>query len=198
MIARLDWRLWSLLGAAAAILLLQLLWPTAASAIWPPLGFVLFACALFRKELKQYDWAALKTARFWEPAFFAVTQGIMAQAAGIVIVQYGLRIPPPPTVLSLSLGVVISSVLFSAILEELIYRKALYGWFSKFAGFWPAAACSSALFALAHHNYSAYLGYFLLGLVWCRTYRRTGDIGVLIAAHMIFNAVAMIVIAARG
>jgi len=198
MIARLDWRLWLLLGAAVAILIVQLLRPTAASAIWPPLGFVMCACVLFREEIRAYDWAALRTARFWEPAFFALTQGIMAQAAGIVIVQYGLRISPPPTVLSLSLGVVVSSVLFSAILEELIYRKALFGWFAKFAGSWPAAAGSSALFALAHHNYSAYLGYFLLGLVWCRTYRRTGDIGVLIAAHMLFNAIAMIAIAVRG
>ncbi|TLS50499.1 CPBP family intramembrane metalloprotease [Paenibacillus antri] len=191
-------RRWWLIAMAAAVLVLQWCYPTAAMTIWPPFAIVAAAIAMFWSELRTYDWGALKRGAFWEAVFYAVTQGMIAQAAGIVVVQYGFGVASPALPFALTPGVVISAVVFSGILEELVYRKSLFGLIDRKIGFWPAACVSSVLFALAHANVSAYLGYFLLGLVWCRAYRRMGNIGIVIAAHMAFNVIAMFVMAGRG
>jgi membrane protease YdiL (CAAX protease family) len=194
---RVDPRWW-LLAMAAAIIGIQLSFPTEAMTVWPPLVFIIVAALLYRKDLQAYDWRALGKVPLWETTFFAVTQGMIAQAVGIVIVMYGFSIEPPPVDIVLTPTVMLSAVVFSAIMEELVYRKTLFTFLDRLFGFWPSAVVSSALFAVAHYNYSAYLGYFLLGMVWCRIYKKTENIGIVIAAHMAFNLIAMVVMALRG
>src|SRR5262245_110112 len=146
---RMD-RRWFLIGTAAVILAIQIYHPSAWTTIWPPLLFALASAVLYRRELQQYDWGRLRRMPFWEATFFAVTQGIIAQAIGIVILQYGFGISQPPLPFELGFGVVFSAVVISAILEELVYRKALFGFLERRIRFWPAAAVSSVLFAAAH------------------------------------------------
>lgn len=183
---------------ALCIVALQWAYPTKEATFWPPLGFVLGAVILYRKELRSYDWGAMKNGKFWEHVFFAVTLGMIVQAVGIVAIQYGLGVEPPALPFAITPGLAISAIVFSAVLEELVYRKTVFGFLDARFGFWPAAALSSALFAVAHANYAAYLGYFLLGLVWCRMYKKSGSIGVVIIAHMAFNAIALFVMSVRG
>ena len=190
-------RRWWLIGMAIAIVALQWTYPTEHTSLWPPLGFVVVSVVLYRRELRSYEWGALRRISFWETVFFAVTQGIIAQAVGIAVVQYGMGIEPPALPFAVTPWLAVSAILWSAILEELVYRKAVFGFLDGRFGFWPAAAVSSALFAVAHANYAAYAGYFLLGLVWCRAYKKTGNIGVVIIAHMLFNAIAMFVMSGR-
>src|SRR5690606_39524180 len=119
-------------------------------------------------------------------------------AIGIVIVVYGFGVAQPTVGVALAPAVIISAIICSAILEETVYRGSLFGYLDRIVGMWPAAVVSSAIFAVAHYNYSAYLGYFLLGLVWCRVYKKTGNIGVVIAAHMLFNLIALTITSVRG
>lgn len=194
---RIDRRIW-LLFMAGAMIGIQLRYPTEATTIWPPILFVAIAALLYRKEIKTYDWPAFKSAPFWGSAFFAVTQGMIAQAIGIVMISHILGVEEPAIPIGLTPAVMISAVVFSAILEELVYRFVLFGFLERLTGFWIAALVSSGLFAFAHYNVSAYLGYFLLGIVWCRVYKKTGNIGVVIMAHMAFNLIAMVVMSVRG
>src|SRR5690606_27289366 len=138
----------------------------------PPLVFVAAAALLYRHEISRYNWKELTKATFWEPTLFALTQGIIAQAIGIVIVVYGFGVAQPTVGVALAPAVIISAIICSAILEETVYRGSLFGYLDRIVGMWPAAVVSSAIFAVAHYNYSAYLGYFLLGLVWCRVYKK--------------------------
>jgi len=129
---------------------------------------------------------------------FALTQGAIAQAVGIVIVMYGFNIAQPQVSFGLTPFIAVTSVLLSPIVEELVFRKIIFSALLRYTGYWPAAAISSVLFAMAHYNYAASLGYFLLGMVWCRMYNKTKNLGVVIVAHILFNAAAMLMMAVRG
>lgn len=191
-------RQWWFVAAIAAMIGLQWAVPTQAASIWPPIAIAGLACIAFRKELRAYEWRNVKSVRYWETVFYAVTHGIIAQAVGIAIVTYGFGVEAPSIPLTLTPGIVFSAVVCSAILEELVYRKTIFPALFRFGGFWPAAAGSSALFALAHYNYAAWLGYFLLGMVWCRSYAKSRDFGTIVVAHIAFNAISMVVMAIRG
>jgi len=191
-------RRWMLIGLAVCVLAVQIAFPGQWALIWLPPAFAAIVLLLYRRDLSRFDWSLLKKKTFWEQVFYAVTQGIIAQAAGIVVVQYGIGIEPPALSYKLTFGVVVSVVLCSAVVEELVYRHSVFGMMKGRFGFWPAAAASSLLFAAAHANYAAALGYFLLGIVWCRAYAKSGTVAVPIAAHMIFNAISLIVLPLRG
>lgn len=189
---------WMLIGLAVVVLVIQISYPEQWTIVWLPAVFTAIVLLLYRNELRRFDWNMMRKKTFWEAVFFAVTQGMIAQAAGIVILQYGLHVQPIELAFDVTIGVAFSVVICSAILEELVYRKSVFGWLKTKIQFWPAAVVSSLLFAAAHANYAAALGYFLLGLVWCRSYEKSGTIAVPIAAHMIFNAISLIVIPLRG
>lgn len=200
MLQRLGWiRGWLIVMMAGALFLLQRRFPDEAwLSIWPPVIIVLVAGLMYFQQLKKVKWEAFKTGAFWEAVAFALTQGIILQGIGNVIVMYGFRVEEPPVDLELTWPILISAVVFSAILEELLYRKIMFSAIFRYTGFWPAAVISSALFAVSHYNYSAYLGYFLLGLVWSRAYHKSGNLSVVILAHIAFNAIAFLVMSIRG
>lgn len=191
-------RSWLVLIMMAAMLGLQIMVPSEGTIVWPSLLFVLAVIGLYREEVTEYDWGRLKGAAFWESTGFAVTQGIIVQAVGIVIVTYGLKVSQPIVSLGLTPFIVISSILLSPIIEELVFRKIMFSSLEKMVGFWPSAVVSSVLFAVSHYNTSASLGYILLGIVWCRAYRKSGNLGVVVIAHMIFNALALLIGGLRG
>jgi len=188
---------WILLAGAAAMLWIQLRTAAEAAVVWLPAMLAGLAIALYFRKLVQYDWKALRSLRFWEDAFMALSQGLILQAIGILIVVYGLGIAEPNNAVALTPAIMVSAVLFSAILEEVVFRHIVFGSLRPRFGFWPAAVVSSLLFAVVHVDYSAYLGYFLLGLLWCRTYLRSG-LAVVVAAHIAFNAVVFVVALLRG
>jgi len=189
-----DHRLrWLIVAMTALMVGLQLGFPSRATLLIPPLVITATILAVYWNEIKTYSWAGIRTKDFALNTFYAATQGIIAQAAGIVLVVHVLGVEEPKIGLAITPFVVFNSTFVSAILEEVVYRKILFGVLDKRFGFWPAAVVSSLLFAVSHYNYAAHLGYFLLGLVWCRAYKKTGDLGVVIAGHTLFNAVSFII-----
>jgi membrane protease YdiL (CAAX protease family) len=191
-------RRWVVLALAITMQLLQVKVPSEATTVWPPMVAVLLVVFLYRVEIRAFRWTFLKQIAYLEAAFLALTQGIILQAVGIVIVQYGFAVQAPPVHIGWTPMVLVSAIVFSAILEEVLHRKIIFSFLDQYIGFWPAAAVSSAVFAIVHYNYSAYLGYFLLGLVWCRAYKKSGNIGVVITAHMAFNLIAFVAMWLRG
>lgn len=192
-----DRRLW-IVALGAAMLGVQWAYPTQSSVIWPPLLLTIAIAFFYRKEIRSYRWAKARSGVYWMEVFQALTQAMIGQAIGIVAVTYGLGVVAPAVGIELTLAVVASAVLLSAVIEETLYRGILYGGLERHLGFWPAAAISSFLFAAAHHNYAAWLGYFIQGLIWCRVYKRTRDISILILAHLLFNAIYFVVSYFRG
>lgn len=86
----------------------------------------------------------------------------------------------------------IGLVVIPPIVEETLFRGFLFPAFATRYGFWIGAIASSALFAVAHGQANVAVYTFVLGLLLCWLYRRTGSILPGMAIHMINNYLAYI------
>ncbi|MCW9134423.1 CPBP family intramembrane metalloprotease [Bacillus paramycoides] len=83
------------------------------------------------------------------------------------------------------------------ILEEIVFRKILFGTLYKKFNFFIAAIISSLVFAAIHFDFTHLLVYTSMGLVFAFLYVKTKRIIVPIAAHVAMNtlvAVAQVVV----
>lgn len=86
----------------------------------------------------------------------------------------------------------IASIVAAPIMEELVFRRVLFGYLQGFTGPVGAALIASVLFAAAHTD-GHLLTYTAIGLVFCYIYQRTGRITVSMGSHMLMNAVVILV-----
>ena len=89
---------------------------------------------------------------------------------------------------------VIIPILSAPILEEILFRKILFGLLDERFGFMIAAIVSSTIFSLIHQDFSHFLVYFAMGFVFAYLYARTQRILVPILVHMALNSVTVIVL----
>lgn len=80
--------------------------------------------------------------------------------------------------------------LSAPIMEELVFRKVFFGNLSSFISPAFAATISSLLFSLAHNDGHLAV-YFLIGLLFCYLYKRTGDIKTSMVAHILMNSLVL-------
>ncbi|MBY0038145.1 CPBP family intramembrane metalloprotease [Bacillus cereus] len=78
------------------------------------------------------------------------------------------------------------------ILEEIVFRKILFGALYKKFNFFIAAIISSLVFAAIHFDFTHLLVYTAMGLVFAFLYVRTKRIIVPIAAHVAMNTLVAI------
>lgn len=88
--------------------------------------------------------------------------------------------------------VVLAIVIVGPILEEIIFRKIIFGQLYKKTNFWIAGITSSLLFALAHADGHLII-YGSIGLVLCLLYWKTKRIFVSMIAHGSMNAFAVLI-----
>ncbi|MFB5664346.1 lysostaphin resistance A-like protein [Alteribacillus sp. HJP-4] len=79
------------------------------------------------------------------------------------------------------------------ILEEIVFRKVIFGAFYKRLNFFISALLSSVIFALVHFDFTHILIYTAVGFTFSFLYVKTGRIIVPIAAHVAMNGYAVIV-----
>lgn len=172
---------------------LQLRIPNYYTLLIPPIVIAAIVIFSYWREIVEYDWKQIRTKRFIKETYLATTNGIIAQAVGILTLVYVIGVKEPVFGVAITPFIIFNSTFISAILEEVVYRKIIFNVLDRRFGFWAAAILSSVVFAISHYNYAAYLGYFLLGIVWCMAYKKTNNLGVVIAAHTIFNAAYFVV-----
>ncbi len=106
---------------------------------------------------------------------------------------------------SLALKLLLLSVatLVVPVTEEVVFRAGLFRYFRTRAPRWSAIVVTSALFAALHLSYDKHLvglpslaPLFVLAVVFCLAYERTGNIGTTIVAHSLFNLNMFILIVA--
>ena len=106
---------------------------------------------------------------------------------------------------SLTLKLLLLSVatLVVPITEEVVFRAGLFRYFRTRAPRWAVIVVTSALFAALHLSWDKHLEglpsvapLFLLAVVFCVAYERTGNIGTTIVAHALFNLNMFILIVA--
>ncbi|MGO4890520.1 CPBP family intramembrane glutamic endopeptidase [Anaerobacillus sp. MEB173] len=79
------------------------------------------------------------------------------------------------------------------ILEEIVFRKIIFGTLYKRYNFWIAAIISSLIFAAVHMDFTHLLIYTAMGFVFAYLYVRTKRIIVPIVAHVAMNSFVMLI-----
>lgn len=79
------------------------------------------------------------------------------------------------------------------ILEEIIFRKIIFGSLYKRFNFFISALLSSIIFGLAHGELEHLLLYAAMGFTFAFLYAKTGRILVSIAAHVAMNTLVVII-----
>jgi membrane protease YdiL (CAAX protease family) len=85
-------------------------------------------------------------------------------------------------------AVILMAVVVAPIAEEVIFRGYFYGVIRRYGGRIPALLISSLLFAAIHIHLPSVPGLFLLAIILCLLYERTGSLWAPIALHAAFNA----------
>lgn len=93
---------------------------------------------------------------------------------------------------------VILAVLFACVLapvvEEIVLRGYAFSALDGRFGFVPAALISSAAFGILHlQSISLVLSTFVIGLVFCWVYKKTGSLWVNIVLHALYNTFGVII-----
>lgn len=86
---------------------------------------------------------------------------------------------------------VIATTIAGPIMEEMIFRRAIFGELSERFGFLFPSIISSFLFALAHQD-GHYLLYGGLGLFFCWLFARTGKIWTSMITHVGMNLLVVL------
>lgn len=85
----------------------------------------------------------------------------------------------------------IYTALFIPILEETIFRKIIFGSLCTRFNFWIGAIASSLLFAGGHLSWNGFIGYFIVGMIYCYVYKKSGSMLPTVAAHALMNFAAI-------
>jgi len=88
--------------------------------------------------------------------------------------------------------VILVIVIVGPILEEIVFRKIIFGQIYRKTNFWIAGIISSLLFALAHFDGHLII-YGSMGLVLCFLYWMTKRIIISMIAHASMNAIAVFI-----
>ncbi|QHE50861.1 CPBP family intramembrane glutamic endopeptidase [Pontibacillus sp. HMF3514] len=88
---------------------------------------------------------------------------------------------------------IIIIALIAPILEEIIFRKIIFGSLYKVTNFWIAVFSSSLIFAFVHWDFEHILKYSAMGFVFAFLYVKTKRIIVPIIAHMMMNLIVVLI-----
>ncbi|MBD7986215.1 CPBP family intramembrane metalloprotease [Sporosarcina sp. Sa2YVA2] len=137
-----------------------------------------------------------KTILFGVLGFFMAMAGQMI--GGIIEMAFGVTPGSENTAMlgeiaKASYILIIPIVIFAPLLEEIIFRRVLFGGLYTKTNFWIAALVSAALFSLVHGEPQHLLIYMAPGLVFAFIYYVTQRIWAPMIAHFLMNSFAMVV-----
>ncbi|NLY80459.1 MAG: CPBP family intramembrane metalloprotease [Lysinibacillus sp.] len=82
---------------------------------------------------------------------------------------------------------VLASVVFGPILEELVFRRVIFGSIIQTQNFWVAAFVSAIVFGVIHLDFSHIILYTITGFIFAFLYYKTKRLITPIIAHMMLN-----------
>ncbi|HWL25798.1 MAG TPA: type II CAAX endopeptidase family protein [Ureibacillus sp.] len=82
---------------------------------------------------------------------------------------------------------ILSTVLFAPILEELVFRRVVFGSIIQAQNFWIAGIISAIVFAAIHLDFTHILIYTVSGFIFAFLYYKTKRLLTSIIAHMLLN-----------
>jgi membrane protease YdiL (CAAX protease family) len=174
-----------------------------ASGYWAVISFsVTFLIILFllRDDIKQRhyrDQVSVPVAFAWAIGGFFLALFAQAIAANIELRFFGVEMGSENTkriveIIKLTPILVIVTSIIGPILEEIIFRKIIFGALYKKYNFFIAAIISSLLFAVVHMELEHLLLYSAMGLTFAFLYVKTKRILVPIFAHVAMNTFVVV------
>lgn len=89
--------------------------------------------------------------------------------------------------------IIMASSIAGPILEEIVFRKVIFGSLYQRTNFWIAGLASSLLFALFHFEFTHIILYTFSGLTFAFLYVKTKRIWVPIMTHVLFNTFVVVI-----
>ena len=83
---------------------------------------------------------------------------------------------------------IISAAIFAPVLEEIVFRRVIFGSLIQKYNFWISALVSGIVFAAVHFEFEHILLYSICGLIFAFLYYKTRSIWTSIIAHMLLNS----------
>lgn len=125
-------------------------------------------------------------------AFFA-----QYASAAVEYLMYGNRTASENTKTIMEFGrqtplFLLVPALIGPILEEIVFRKIIFGWLYRPGYFFVAALASSLIFGVVHGELRHLVVYASMGFVFAYLYKKTNRIIVPIAVHMALNSLTVI------
>ncbi|WP_281885968.1 CPBP family intramembrane glutamic endopeptidase [Paenibacillus sp. YYML68] len=157
-----------------------------------PLVFLAGAYYLYQDELRLTDWnAILRSQDNLSLIRTAIQWGIYAHAINYFLMYKVPGSPMTNTLLAQYPMMALNAALFGPVIEEVVYRKIIFGSLIRMMSFWPSAILSSIIFALAHFSVKLFLAYAGVGLVLCWVYRKSGSLLPPILVHAALNIIGV-------
>ncbi|TCJ88003.1 UNVERIFIED_ORG: hypothetical protein BDK47_14926 [Anoxybacillus amylolyticus] len=173
-----------------------------ASGYWAVISFLLAFVVilwLLRGDRNERMMRRLPLASSWMWAVLGVFLALAAQSIATNIEWRLLGIKPGSEntrqiidIIRLTPLLVVVTSVIGPILEELIFRKIIFGSLYEKYNFWLAALVSSLLFAIVHMEPEHLLLYTSMGMVFAFLYAKTGRIFVPIFAHVAMNTFVVV------
>lgn len=88
---------------------------------------------------------------------------------------------------------ILSTVLFAPILEELVFRRVVFGSIIQTQNFWIAGIISAIVFAAIHRDFTHILIYTVSGFIFAFLYYKTKRLLTSIIAHMLLNSFVTVI-----
>jgi membrane protease YdiL (CAAX protease family) len=88
---------------------------------------------------------------------------------------------------------ILSIAIFAPILEELIFRRVIFGTLVQTTNFFIAGAVSAIVFAIIHFDFTHILLYAVSGFIFAYLYYKTKRILTSIIAHMLLNGFVVVI-----
>lgn len=156
------------------------------------LFFVVRDKDFFKKGFTKGKKATLTSAILWGVLGFVlvlVTQLI----AGKIEELMGVSVASQNTaslsaIAAISPLIIVSLVFFGPFLEEVVFRRIIFGSLNQTTNFFVAALVSAIMFGIIHMEFSHLLTYISTGLVFAFLYNKTQRIITPMIAHMMLNA----------
>ncbi|HET7627633.1 MAG TPA: type II CAAX endopeptidase family protein [Bacillales bacterium] len=176
---------------------------TQAQVLWSMFSFLtafIVVLLLLLKDMKRAEWNRNRASA--GQSFKWIVLGILLafatqMAAGIIEQALGVRHASQNTKMITEIAkqmpiFIIVVAVIGPILEEVVFRKVIFGSLRRRYDFTIAALASSFLFGLAHLDFPYLLTYVAMGYVFAFLYEKTKRIVVPIAAHATMNTIVVL------
>lgn len=181
------------------LILLEIFFSTNYVSLFGPIVLFVYIIYVFWGYISSADFNLLfKNKETWKTIYTYTLWSVIIQGAANKLLQLVLGFEPFPITQYMLALTPLVAIICSPVIEEVIFRKLIFGYLNSKVGFWFASITSSILFALGHANYAGWLGFFLIGMFWSWIYKKTGNIMITIILHMSLNTIALIVMSIKG